>query len=228
MASADYRFKNLDSLTRAVRWLLMAVLVVQPVVCVVLFVAPSWLDGASYPPEWANAVVAFAQSPTGEIALGAIWLSMYATCAVTALRWIYLANSNAHALGAERMQFTPAWAIGWYFVPLANLWKPYQAMKEVWQASTSRTDWREVKAPALLRWWWALWLLSTSLQLQFDPDDSTEKTIIAVFSVILILLFTALIGVFATIVKRVWAMQWRRWKMDIEIGIEQANESTPM
>jgi hypothetical protein len=24
--------------------------------------------------------------------------------------------------------FTPGWAVGWYFIPFANLWKPYQAM----------------------------------------------------------------------------------------------------
>ena len=228
MAPADNRFKNLDSLTRTVHRLLMAALVVQPVACVMLFVAPAWLDGASRPPAWANIAVAFAQSRTGEIALGAIWFSLYAACAVTALRWIYLANSNAHALGAEGMQFTPAWAIGWYFVPLANLWKPYQAMKEIWQASATGTDWREVKAPALLRWWWGFWLLSTSLQLQFDPDDPTERTIIAVFSVILLSLFTALIGVFAAIVNRVWAAQRRRWKMDTDTGIEQAHGSTAM
>src|ERR1700754_3506800 len=48
--------------------------------------------------------------------------------------WIHRANRNARALGAVGMRFSPGWAVGWFFVPIANLWKPYQAMKEIWQA----------------------------------------------------------------------------------------------
>jgi len=51
------------------------------------------------------------------------------------LKWIYRANYNARQLGAEGMNFTPGWSVGWYFVPIATLWKPYQAMKEIWKAS---------------------------------------------------------------------------------------------
>ena len=49
--------------------------------------------------------------------------------------WIYRANYNARQLGATDMQFSPGWAVGWNFIPIANLWKPYQAMREIWQAS---------------------------------------------------------------------------------------------
>jgi hypothetical protein len=49
--------------------------------------------------------------------------------------WIYRANSNARQLGATDMQFSPGWSVGWYFIPIANLWKPYQAMCEIWRAS---------------------------------------------------------------------------------------------
>ena len=45
--------------------------------------------------------------------------------------WIRRANINADALVRSRMEFTPGWAVGWFFVPFANLFKPYQVMAEI-------------------------------------------------------------------------------------------------
>jgi hypothetical protein len=55
--------------------------------------------------------------------------------------------------------------IGWFFIPIANFFRPYQAVKETWQASDPRGGdaWRTVTAPALLPLWWALWLGSSAL-----------------------------------------------------------------
>src|SRR3546814_7630930 len=41
---------------------------------------------------------------------------------VTVLRWTYVANANARALGATDLTVTPLMSILWYFIPLANLW----------------------------------------------------------------------------------------------------------
>ncbi|HEY4162524.1 MAG TPA: DUF4328 domain-containing protein [Dongiaceae bacterium] len=79
------------------------------------------------------------------------------------LTWVYHANRNARALGATDMQCTPGWAVGWYFVPFVNLWKPYQAMREIWQASVSAGDWKSVPSSSLLGWWWALYIGSAML-----------------------------------------------------------------
>jgi hypothetical protein len=49
-------------------------------------------------------------------------------------RRIYRTNVNAPTFN-DGMSVTPGWAIGWFFVPVANLFKPYQAMKETWIAS---------------------------------------------------------------------------------------------
>ena len=75
-------------------------------------------------------------------------------------RWIYRASVNAHATGAE-MTITPGWAVGWYFVPIANLFKPFQAMKEIWLASHYQPLYET--APPLLSAWWALWIVSNVL-----------------------------------------------------------------
>jgi hypothetical protein len=40
---------------------------------------------------------------------------------VTFLRWIRM-NSNCHGFGAQGMEFTPGWSIGYYFIPFINLY----------------------------------------------------------------------------------------------------------
>lgn len=74
--------------------------------------------------------------------------------------WIHRANSNARQLGAKGMAFTPGWAVGWYFVPFANLWKPYQAMKEIWRASKNPDAWKNEQRGAILPWWWFFFIVT--------------------------------------------------------------------
>ena len=70
--------------------------------------------------------------------VGLLQLPVVLTTGIVFLMWIHRANRNARGLGAEGMTFTPGWSVGWYFIPIANLWKPFQAMKEIWQASADR------------------------------------------------------------------------------------------
>lgn len=95
----------------------------------------------------ANAVIGLAQFPL------AIFI------AITFLRWVYRANKNLHILSSIPMAFSPGWSIGWYFIPIANLFKPYQAMKEIWLVAHRGGE----KGIAILGWWWFLWLVSSSL-----------------------------------------------------------------
>ena len=90
---------------------------------------------------------------------GLFYLVAYAVCIVLVAKWIYRTNRNAHA-AATGMTITPPWSVGWFFVPLANLWKPFQAMRETWQVSTDPAAWRAVPTPSLLHYWWALWIAS--------------------------------------------------------------------
>jgi len=70
------------------------------------------------------------------------------------------ANRNARAFGSP-MSMTPGWAAGWFFVPIAFWWKPYEAMKEIWQGSDpdpSVHPWQS-RVSSLLPWWWCAYLL---------------------------------------------------------------------
>ncbi len=72
--------------------------------------------------------------------------------------WIYRAHKNLAIVGVEGREFTPGWAVGWFFVPFANLIKPYQAMRELWNASHGYDDGYNSEAPSEVKIWWILYL----------------------------------------------------------------------
>jgi len=103
-----------------------------------------------------------AASDSRQALMGGLYLLAMIVTGVFFLRWTYLANRNARALGATGLEFTPGWAVGWYFVPVAWLWKPYQALKETFKASHPdfRDNWGQAPSPGMLPVWWTLWIIS--------------------------------------------------------------------
>jgi hypothetical protein len=87
--------------------------------------------------------------------------------AVAFLIWIYRASRNLRPLGALGQRFSPRWAVGWWFVPIMFLVRPYQVMAEIWRGSAPDVarltpfDWQAETVSALLKWWWALWIVSS-------------------------------------------------------------------
>ena len=97
--------------------------------------------------------------PTALSLIPALDFLVLLACFVLVGRWIYRVDSNAHAVGGE-MSITPGWAVGWYFVPLANLAMPYQAMREAWDSSHEAAAMEDERDSPLLPLWWGLWLVT--------------------------------------------------------------------
>lgn len=122
--------------------------------------------------------------------IGLGYLGGYIVTIIAFSMWIYRANLNCRAFGAQDMKFTPGWSVGYYFIPLLSFVKPYESMKEIWQVSHNPTDWKSQKGSALLGWWWALWLISgvvgqMDLRLSMNAytiQDFRQSTAMAIFS----------------------------------------------
>lgn len=136
---------------------------------------------------------------------------------VLILKWIYRANFNARQLGASGMRFTPGWSIGWYFLPVANLWKPYQAMKEIWKASSHPQDWKTQPAPALLRWWWFFLIVSNlfgyaSLRIAINADQINEWIAVNVTTLLSDITNIPLCLILLAMVNKIYEMQTAHFK----------------
>jgi hypothetical protein len=77
-------------------------------------------------------------------------------------RWIYRANKNAHAM-SDSMVMTPGWNVGFFFIPIANLWKPFEGIRQAWRASVSPSDPENAEVPIWVNLWWTGWILSSIL-----------------------------------------------------------------
>jgi hypothetical protein len=113
--------------------------------------------------------------------LAVAWLVVYVLTGISFLMWIYRAYKNMLSLGAEGYQFTPWWAVGGWFVPYLNLFRPYQVIKELWQtsdpdATADSAAWQSGRTPPLLLVWWVLWLSQTVLSQVVSTLNKNAKT----------------------------------------------------
>ncbi|HYD25143.1 MAG TPA: DUF4328 domain-containing protein [Croceibacterium sp.] len=79
-------------------------------------------------------------------------------CVLLVCLWLHRAHANLHEAGVGGLEYTPGWAVGWYFIPFANLVKPHGAMRELWHASHGETGDFRAPAPSLINYWWAAWI----------------------------------------------------------------------
>lgn len=90
--------------------------------------------------------------------------SVYWATVIIFLVWIYKAYRNLSALGCAKLRYSAAWAVGSFFVPILQFFRPYQIVREIWKGSDpaidaydeSRSD--EISAPSLIGWWWVVWI----------------------------------------------------------------------
>lgn len=122
-----------------------------------------------------------------------LWLILYGLMAVLKLPaiiiaiiaflcWLYRAHSNLTYLKPTHLEFTPGWAVGWWFVPFLNLFKPFQVVREVWWESdpdvpegSSFLSASLHSAPAYMGFWWVFWIISNVMEniasRVYDPDS---------------------------------------------------------
>jgi hypothetical protein len=94
---------------------------------------------------------------TQTVVYGFVWIGIYIPTAIAFLAWLSRSVANAPALGAGIPPSSPRAAIGWWFVPFANLVKPYQIVKDLYERVALMGDPR--RWTRLVLAWWLLYLL---------------------------------------------------------------------
>lgn len=96
-------------------------------------------------------------------AIGRLQIVALVVTGVVWLFWLYRAYSNLGLSGTKQARFTPGWAVGYWFIPVVNLVRPYQIVVDLWQRSeqaNARDSALGLPRPALVSWWWGVYLLS--------------------------------------------------------------------
>ena len=177
--NTTYTYQPICGLTRLLKILLVLGAAMAVVSMLSSFMQAELLSRGSFSEAEAQA------NDLREQAIGLLQLALYLFTVVIFGVWIVRANKNVRALGASDLPITPGWAVGYFFIPILNLWRPYQAMKDLWRASHNPASWGVTAAGPVLPIWWALWLISGFLgQLSFRVTmnaDSLEALQVATY-----------------------------------------------
>jgi hypothetical protein len=102
--------------------------------------------------------------------------------------WIHRAYRNLRALGnsPSALEYSPGWAVGYFFIPLVNLVMPYRVVREIWEKSDPSVRTRDdlmyavaSSAPVVLTWW-MVWIVANfvgRLVSRFYRDAETPETL---------------------------------------------------
>nr|WP_281501150.1 DUF4328 domain-containing protein [Erythrobacter sp. F6033] len=79
---------------------------------------------------------------------------VYLPSIIAVLVWIYLAHSNLHRAGVEGLNYSPIWAALSFLVPVANLFVPFKAMRELANRSAGEPmELADADVDEVFSWW---------------------------------------------------------------------------
>lgn len=98
-------------------------------------------------------------------AINRIQVVAFLSCCVGWLVWQHRAYSNLRRMGTGVTDHSPGRATAWWFVPVMNLVRPFQVVKELWLRSASGNAPSEYNRGGAMAvsLWWAAWLLSIAV-----------------------------------------------------------------
>ena len=93
--------------------------------------------------------------------IGITTVVLYITSVVLFIRWFRRAYYNLNS--RTDTKYDEGWAAGSWFVPIINLFRPYQIMKEIDDESCNLIEKHSQKpiskSTALIGFWWAMWII---------------------------------------------------------------------
>ncbi|MFF8607453.1 DUF4328 domain-containing protein [Streptomyces sp. NPDC015346] len=129
--------------------------------------------------------------------------------------WFFRVRKNAGVFAPDLHRGGPGWAIGAWFVPVANLWWPRSVAAGTWRASR-RDPYGDGKVEgesfALLNWWWTFWTLTNLAGLFASAVYEDANTVEGFAAGALALMVSAVVDIVAALlailfVRRLTSMQ---------------------
>jgi hypothetical protein len=110
--------------------------------------------------------------------VNAIAIGVLVATALAFAIWAWAAYSRLGALGYER-RYGSGWALGAWFLPVANLFIPKRIVNDLVEADVSRRG-VTMATVTLRRWttaWWAAWVVSLGIGFVTNGLSNSAKTI---------------------------------------------------
>jgi uncharacterized protein DUF4328 len=156
------RYKPIAVRAHVLRWWLAAGVAVGAVVTVLNAIHLSILDADSF--AGSEAVAA---SDDRLAAGGAALVATFLVSTLLWLAWFHRAYRNLESLEPIAPRFGTGWAVGAWFVPILNLFRPKQIANDIWRGTDPEPPrgraWTDRPVAPLVHWWWVSWLVASVL-----------------------------------------------------------------
>ncbi|MDR6224699.1 DUF4328 domain-containing protein [Desmospora profundinema] len=197
----EHPYESAQGRAKWVQILFVAYIVFSLLTTALIFVENSLMSSAVNEVELEENAAFFLVVITGFL-VGLIMFPLGIALVVVFCMWVHRIHRNLPSLGAQELKFTPGWAVGWYFIPIANLIQPFNAAREAWKASDPavekepNTSWKTQPVAGLVLAWWILFIVGNILSNQSLLFSwRAEETIDAMMSVNNLFILTGLVDI---------------------------------
>jgi Domain of unknown function (DUF4328)/Septum formation len=152
-------YKPIAIRAQVLRWWLAAGVVVNATVTVLNAIHLTILDADGFSGN--EAVVA---SDERLAVGGAALLATFLVSTVLWLTWFHRAYRNLPSLAPIGLRYGTGWAVGAWFVPILNLFRPKQIANDIWRGADPEPPesggWTDRPVAPVVHWWWVSWLVA--------------------------------------------------------------------
>lgn len=96
------------------------------------------------------------------------------------LSWLHRAYASLRLVGTGKSKFTPGWAVGYWFIPVINLLRPYQIVRDLWIRSdrlNADVSVEDAPSPSLVGSWWLVYIASGVAAWVVRAGDGSGRTV---------------------------------------------------
>jgi Domain of unknown function (DUF4328) len=81
--------------------------------------------------------------------------------------WFFRAYENVNKADSQKTSLATGWAIGSWFVPVMNLFRPHRIMLEIWDGTQTAlaVPGKSAERPLYVNVWWICWMIGLALAL---------------------------------------------------------------
>jgi hypothetical protein len=127
---------------------------------------------------------------------------VYIVTSIAFCMWFYRAYKNLKVWRIPGLKYSAGWAVGYFFIPILNLFRPYQVAQEIWKASDPRVSieagpqWRDNSGSSVIGGWWTFWLFSNifariDFRLRMSNADQKALVLVGILSDLLSIIAAA-------------------------------------
>ena len=164
------RFRSIKGLSLALMWVLIGVAVASVGSAIALAVRLDAVDrfrGGDF-----SALQDVRDGDDAVSTASTILVLLSIAVFVLIIIFLFRAVKNTELWNTVRERWTPGWAIGGWFIPIANLVIPFLVVRETWHRSNpAAVSGGDRRASTVLIWGWWLLFVVGYIAIQIDPGD---------------------------------------------------------